>query len=301
MAAAASITASKTSPSASAFEVLATGLAFPEGPAFDPHGNLWCVELAAGMLWRRSPSGEVHRQFVDGRPNGIAIDAGGRIWFCDSGLNAIRRLDPARGQVVTVVDSVGGRRLDKPNDLAFDGAGNLVFTCPGDSRTEPTGYVCCLARDGSVRVIADGLYFPNGLAFGDGDATLVIAETRRQRLWTGCWDGRAGAWTGPRVLAQTDGQIGPDGLAVSQTGDLYVAVHGSNRIEIKSAAGEPRGSLFLGDGNPTNCAFDPSGRFGLVITEATDGSILSFPDAGPGLTLAAPSQTDLFQGGVDHG
>lgn len=283
------------------FSVLATGLAFPEGPAFDPCGNLWCVELAAGMLWRRSPAGEIQRQFVDGRPNGIAIDADGRVWFCDSGMNAVRRLDPSRGVVVTVVDSIDGRRLDKPNDLAFDSAGNLVFTCPGDSRTEPTGYVCCLAPDGSVGVIADGLYFPNGLAFSGGDSALIIAETRRQRLWTGHWDSRARTWTNPRVLAQTAGQIGPDGLAVARTGDLYVAVYGSNRIEIKSAAGEPRGALALGGGNPTNCAFDPSGRLGLVITEATDGSVLSFPGAGPGLTLAAPSQTDLFPGDIHHG
>ena len=39
------------------FSVLATGLAFPEGPAFDPFGNLWCVEFAAGILWRRASTG----------------------------------------------------------------------------------------------------------------------------------------------------------------------------------------------------------------------------------------------------
>ncbi len=29
--------------------------------------------------------------------------------------------------------------------------------------------------------------------------------------------------------------------------------------------------------NPTNCAFDPSGRLGLVVTEAERGEILSLP------------------------
>jgi gluconolactonase len=288
-------TPSTARPDHGTWSVLARGLAFPEGPAFDPFGNLWCVEMAAGMLWRRTAAGEVSRQFVDGRPNGIAIDAGGRIWFCDSGLNAIRRLDPALGEVVTVVETVAGRRLDKPNDLALDGAGNLVFSCPGESRAEPTGYVCCLAPDGSVGVIADGLYFPNGLAFTRDDGDLIIAETRRQRLWSGGWDRRARRWIDPRVLASTAGQIGPDGICVARDGSLYVAVHGSNRIEIKSATGEPFGCLSAGQGNPTNCAFDPSGLLGLVVTEVTDGSILSYPDIGPGLALAAPSTALLGQ------
>lgn len=270
------------------FTLLAKGLAFPEGPAFDPFGNLWCVEMAAGMLWRRAPSGEISRRFVDGRPNGIAIDAEGRVWFCDSDANAIRRLDPARDVLSTIADAVDGRALDKPNDLAFDRNGNLVFTCPGESRTEPTGYVCCLAPDGSVSMIADGLYFPNGLAFTPDDQSLIIAETRRQRLWTATWDAVRRTWTDPKVFATTAGQIGPDGLAIAGDGRVFVAVHGSNRIEIKSAAGASSGSLSVGPGNPTNCAFDPRGLLGLVVTEANAGAVLSYPGIGPGLPLAMP-------------
>jgi len=267
--------------------VLAQDLAFPEGPAFDPFGDLWCVELAAGTLWRRSPSGRISRRFVDGRPNGIAIDAAGRIWFCDSALNAIRRLDPATDTLLTIIDSVDGVRLDKPNDLAFDNRGNLIFTCPGDSRTDPTGYVCCLAPDRTATVVATGLYFPNGLAF-TSDGGLIIAETRRQRLWRGLWDPNLRQWTQAEVIAETAGQIGPDGLAIARDGRLYVAVHGSNRIEIKTARGSPCGFLSVGAGNPTNCAFDPTGALGLVVTEAAGGSVLSYPGVGPGLRLASP-------------
>ncbi len=32
----------------------------------------------------------------------------------------------------------------------------------------------------------------------------------------------------------------------------------------------------------TNCAFDPRGRYGLLVTEAAKGTVLSFPDLGPG-------------------
>lgn len=268
--------------------VLAEGLAFPEGPAFDPSGDLWCVEMTAGRLWRRSPAGDIRSYDVGGRPNGIAVDGQGRIWFCDSGRNAIRRLDPGREEITTVVHAVDGRPLDAPNDLAFDAAGNLVFTCPGSSRVEPTGYVCCLAGDGSVRVIADGLYFPNGLAFTD-QGCLIIAETRRQRLWIGQWDPTACSWSDPQTLATTAGPIGPDGLAISHDGDVYVAVHGTDQVEIKSSTGAPLGALTLDQANPTNCVFDPSGVLGLVVTEVSRGQVISFPHLGPGLALAYPS------------
>ncbi len=52
------------------------------------------------------------------------------------------------------------------------------------------GYVCCLAPEGTARKIADGLYFPNGLALLGGGETLVVAETYSHRLWKGRWDAR---------------------------------------------------------------------------------------------------------------
>lgn len=270
-------------------QVLAEGLAFPEGPAFDHRGDLWCVEMLAGALWRRSAGGEVTRRHVGGRPNGIAIDGAGCVWFCDSGLNAIRRLDPTQDEPLTVVDKIQGQPLPKPNDLAFDPHGNLVFTCPGDSRTEPTGTVCCLTPDGVVRMISDGLCFPNGLAFTADGAKLVLAETRRQRLWIGSWDPATVTWNRPLILTTTAGPIGPDGLAIGANGDIHVAVHGSSQVEIKSPYGEPRGAHSVGQGNPTNCAFDPSGRLGLVVADAGLGRLLSYPDAGRGLPLFMPT------------
>ncbi len=81
--------------------------------------------------------------------------------------------ETATARVHSVVGSVDGHDLDAPNDLAFDAAGNLLFTCPGNSRQQPTGYVCCLSATGNVRVIAAELLFPNGLAFTAGRHSLV--------------------------------------------------------------------------------------------------------------------------------
>ena len=265
--------------------LLADGLRFPEGPAFAPDGSLWCVELqGAGLV--RWCAGAMTRYATGGAPNGAAVDAQGRIWFCDAQHHAIRRLDARSGEIETLASEVDGHPLNKPNDLAFDRAGNLVFTCPGDSRQEPTGYVCCLLKDGTVRKIATGLYFPNGLAFTADGAGLVIAETYRQRLWRGTWNDATCEWCEPTVWAEgLHGAPGPDGMAFAADGSLWVAVYGSGGLVRVNAAGgvidhHPAGGL-----NPTNCAFDPAGLLGLVVTEAEHGNLWSHSGIGPGILL----------------
>ena len=272
--------------------VLAKGLNFPEGPAFDSQGRLWIVELKGGNL-AYLENGKLTRIPVGGEPNGIAIDGEGRIVFCDAGNCSIRRHDPATGETVTMVDSVYGERLFKPNDLAFDTADNLVFTCPGDSRTEPTGYVCVLTAAGDVRRVASGYYFPNGLAFSPDGRHLIVAETRRQRLWRGRWDANRALWLAPRPWASVGGTIGPDGMAFTKEGLLYVAIYSGGAIKVVGMDGEVEEVIPVPGANPTNCAFDPSGTLGLVVTEAETGRLFSFPTLGAG-ALLYPDPADLI-------
>lgn len=257
--------------------VLSNDLRFPEGPAFTPDGSLWAVELKGGCLVRLR-DGQLVRHHVNGSPNGIAIDEQGRIWFCDAGQNAIRRFDPLKQQVVNIIGEVDGEELNKPNDLAFDADGNLVFTCPGNSRQEPSGYVCVLKPDGTIKKITTDKYFPNGLAFSADGKTLVIAETYRNRLWKGQWNSSDCEWVESAVWCDTgivNGPGGPDGMAFAENGDLYVAVYGTASVCVVGPNGNIVDKIFLGSQNPTNCAFDPAGKLGLVITEAEKGQILS--------------------------
>jgi len=246
-------------------------LNFPEGPAFDSNGDLWFVEIHGGTVGRLKKNFELKRFKIEGgRPNGLAVDSRDKIWFCDSGNNRISVLDPDTGDVKTVADSVGGETLNQPNDLAFDSAGNVVFTCPGSSRKEPTGYVCAITSKG-VKKIADGKYFPNGLAFSADGKTLYIAETYRHRIWKGDWNAEKAEWTNAAPWAEVGGPIGPDGMAFGNDGNLYVAVYASRHIKAVSPEGLVVKMYELGGNNPTNCAFAPEG--GLVVTEAEMGRL----------------------------
>jgi len=265
--------------------IVAEGLQFPEGPVFDENGQLWCVELRNGCITRIHEGRALDRYPVGGRPCGLAPGRQGELWYCDGDRNEVRVFSALTGQSWAVAGSADGQDLDAPNDLTFDRAGNLLFSCPGQSRTEPNGSLAVLTTRGNCHIVARELQFPNGLAFAQDGETLYVAETYRQRVLKGSWNAAANRWTSAgAVVMQTPGPIGPDGLAIDMEGRIYAAVYGARCIMISTSSGSQAGILSTKGQNPTNCAFDPSGRLGLVVTEAEAGEILALSDVSPGLS-----------------
>jgi gluconolactonase len=266
---------------------LTKDVSFAEGPAFDTAGRLWCVDLKAGDLVRWAPEG-LTRYTSGGAPNGLAFDWRGRAWFCDAKLNAVRRFDPATEQWSTLATTLDSETpLAKPNDLAFDPVGTLVFTCPGEWNPprEAIGYVAALTPAGALMQVGTGMRFPNGLAFVDGGTALVVAETDTHSLWKGRWDAAAVRWEEPRPWAQVGGSIGPDGMAYGADGLLYVAVCGSGQVKAVDPSGRVIAAHRVRGTCPTNVAFDPSGRLGLIVTEAGPGRVVRLAKLGPGAPL----------------
>ena len=253
--------------------ILIDNLRFPEGPAFDQQGNIWLVEKEAGNLIRYRDN-KYDRIQVDGHPNGIAVAPDGTIWFCDALQNSIRRYNPVNNSCDTLLNKLGNKALKMPNDLCFDSSGNLLFTCPGSELTDGTGYICCLQTNGTAHTIHQNLYYPNGLAFAPDSSQLYIAETGSKWIWKMNWNALSCQMDSIEKFALAGGQIGPDGIAFDEEGNLFVAIYGSGHILALDQSGTVIEKIQTSGQNPTNCAVDPSGTMGLIITEAEKGQLL---------------------------
>jgi gluconolactonase len=264
--------------------VLAEGLQFPEGPAFDPTGAVWCTEIQGGCL-TRVRDGKLERIPTGGSPNSLAFDHQGRLWICDSGQNSIRRLELATGKWETILEGLHGEPLQTPNDLCFDARGNLLFTCPNFSNTEPTGYVVCLRPDRTALKVAEGLYRPNGLEIVDDGKALIVGDTFQKTLFKGGWDDVKLEWKDPQTWAKVGGSEGPDGMTFGADGFLYQAIYGDGVVRVVDGEGEIRREVRVPGDNVTNVAIDPTGELGLVVTETEKGQLLSYPAIRPGAAI----------------
>lgn|SRR5690606_28820335 len=265
--------------------ILIPDLEFPEGPAFDLKGGIWLVEKEAGNLIYYKDE-RYHRVHVGGHPNGIALDSQGNIWFCDSKQNAIRYYNPENNQSHTIVDTIDGEALKMPNDLCFDSEGNLLFSCPGDSLDDGSGYICVLGTGGQVHKIHSGMYYPNGLAFTADYSTLYIAETGSKWIWRSKWDVKSQRLYAVTKFAYAGGKVGPDGIALDEEGNLHIAVYGDGQLIVLDPCGALLSTISLPYSNPTNCALDPAGLLGIVVTEAEKGQLLQLGYDKKGLPLS---------------
>ncbi len=68
------------------FNVIATGLEFPEGPVAMLDGSVLVVEIKRGIITRVLPDGSTETVATPGGgPNGLAMGPAGRCFVCNNG------------------------------------------------------------------------------------------------------------------------------------------------------------------------------------------------------------------------
>jgi gluconolactonase len=250
---------------------------FLEGPSFDRSGNLYCVDLCRGRIFRITPQGHWEKfADYDGEPNGLKIHRDGRIFVADHKLGLLS-FDPATGAQTVVLDQADGVRFRGLNDLVFADNGDLYFTDPGESGLEnPVGRVFRLRCSGELDLLMDGLPYPNGLVLNAQQDTLFVAVTRSQQvLRMPLKQGYGGIFKCGVFIQLSGGLAGPDGMAMDDAGNFFVAHAGFGTVWVFSHLGEPVARLKSCAGiRTTNVAFGVSDRRKLFITESEHGVIL---------------------------
>jgi sugar lactone lactonase YvrE len=217
-------------------DVLLEGLAIGESTRWH-EGRLWLANWGTGEIVAVGLDGrsEVTAKVPATLPYSIDWLADGRLLVVSGQETRLLRQEPD-GSLVTHADLSGLAPIC--NEIVVDGRGNAYVN--GGDFGEP-GMVALVGPDGSVRQVADGIEFGNGMAVTPDNSTLIVAESYGHRL-TAFDIGSDGGLSGRRVWADL-GEDFPDGICLDAEGAAwYASVPGQQCVRVREG-GEILGTV----------------------------------------------------------
>lgn len=205
----------------SGLHTLMTGLVVGESPRWH-EGRLWFSNWGAQEIVAVNPDGnsEVITRVPTTVPFSIDWLPDGRLLVV-SGQEGLLLRQEADGSLVTHADLRG--LSDRPwNEIVVDGGGNIYLNSIcfrfGEEEFRP-GILAVLTPDGSLRQVADGIAFPNGMVVTPDNRTLIVAESFPGRL-TAFNIADDGSLSNRRVWAEL-GPAGGDGICLDADGAIW--------------------------------------------------------------------------------
>jgi sugar lactone lactonase YvrE len=218
---------------ARATRVLAEGIYFGEGPRWRD-GRLWFSDFYARAVKSVSLAGDLRTEFdLDDQPSGLGWMPDGSMLIVSMTKRRVLRRSPD-GRLTTHAD-LGGIAGFHCNDMVVDAegrafVGNFGFDLdaelsargvPSVLADHPVATLACVAPDGTVKVAAEDMHFPNGAVITPDGKTLIIGETLGAVL-TAFDIGPGGALSNRRVWASTTPRV-PDGICLDAAGRIWIA------------------------------------------------------------------------------
>jgi gluconolactonase len=194
----------------------------------------------------------------------MTLGRDGRLLVCEQGTPTtsarITAFDPESGEVETLVDNWYDLPLNSPNDVVQATGGAIWFTDPtygflqGFRRESPVGdrvyrYEPWSAR---LRVAADSLDKPNGVALSPDERTLYVTDSGANQEPGSFYEDRphhvvafdiapfSGDLSNERVFAEISPGF-PDGIKCDSDGRVYVSSFSG--VQVFAPDGSPLGEI----------------------------------------------------------
>lgn len=268
------------------FELVAGPFGFTEGPAWDGETLLFS-DIPSSRILRYDPKTGQTTVFREGtnENNGLMFDQDGKLYGCQggSGGRCIARYNPD-GTTDVIAVRFEGKRLNSPNDLAFDLQGRLWFTDPryGEKRDDmeldhESVFRCEQQPDGSwsIQRVTFDTTRPNGLLVSPDQKWLYVAQSeygenkkRELRAYPIHDDGTLGQY---EVRHNFYPHRGIDGMCLDVEGNIIATagweVSGPGpMIYVFAPNGRVLETHPIPANRPTNCTFGDEDLQTLYVT-----------------------------------
>ncbi len=204
-------------------EIIASNFCFPEGPRWHD-GRLWFSDMHAHLVVAVNADGTVDPIVaVPNWPSGLG-------WLPDGDLLVVsmtdRRVLRWDGQQLTTHADLSGLASYHCNDMVVDHVGRAYvgnFGFDLHARAAPKGAELILIDpDGSARIVADEMLFPNGSVITPDGASLIVAESSGARLSVFAIEAD-GSLGNRQVWAEMPSRVVPDGICLDEANGVWVA------------------------------------------------------------------------------
>lgn len=212
---------------------LTGGIYFGEGPRWR-EGRLWFSDFYAHAVKSVSLAGDLRTEFeIDDQPSGLGWAPDGSMLIVAQIKRQLLRRSPDGAMSVhaelghiadfhcndMVVDSQGGAYV---GNFGFDlDAAIGARGVPSVLADHPKAKLAYVAPDGTSRVVAEAMSFPNGSVITPDGKTLIVGETLSGVL-TAFDIGTDGGLSNRRVWAPCQPAI-PDGICLDADGAIWIA------------------------------------------------------------------------------
>ena len=203
--------------SEAAFERIATGCLFTEGPLWHPSEHYLLWSDMPGDHLRRWSAGDGVSTFrkPSNMSNGLTWDREGRLLACEHASSRVTRTE-RDGRITALATHFEGKQLNSPNDIVCAAGGAIYFSDPPYGRMKfygvpreqelPFQGVYRVGSDPTTPVLlVDDFDRPNGLCFSLDGGRLFVNDTARRHIRV--FDVKPdGALAGGRLWAETVGE-----------------------------------------------------------------------------------------------
>ncbi len=278
-------TAPRTCPAQAApggAQVILSGLAAPDDLAFDAVGRLLFGDIRNGTISRIDSMAPIEQVGAGLQvPEGIVVQADGRLLVAEQGRNRIVLIDPA-SQAVTLWRAFANRTSKE----GIDGIARDSLTSDVIVPDSPNGILWRVSPDGSTaRRIGGGMTRPAGAAVDQQGAVLVADE-----------GGAVWKFSAPFQQRRLASFPTPDDVVVDHGGNLFINTLGDGAIHMIDPGGRQT-VVARGLQSPQGLALDGADNIYFTDTSGFIGRIartffLDRPavyQAGGGLDVICPA------------